>query len=111
MLANAFEHADLHMRQLLNALQHLETATSALSPQGIRRVGDSLKLVEDKRRNEQRAVEEMSFADIRNAPVNEHARVQQLRRACIQRVCVFPSAAQQARVEPQALAAPENHAK
>jgi len=74
------ENAEIEPGHFLHALKNFESATAALALEGVGRVGDELELVEDEARNAEGAVEEMCFANVGDAAVDERAGVEQLGR-------------------------------
>jgi hypothetical protein len=63
----------------LEALEYLKAAAAALALERIGGIGDQLKFVEDETGNAERAIEEMGFADVGDAAVNEDAGVEKFR--------------------------------
>ena len=66
------------MRHLLDALQHFEAAASALALQRIGGIGDELKFVQNELRNDESAVDELGFGNVRHTAVNDHAGIEKL---------------------------------
>jgi hypothetical protein len=60
----------------LETLEDFKAAAATLALEKIGRIGDELKFVEDKSGNTERAIEEMGFADVRDAAVDEDAGVE-----------------------------------
>ena len=65
---------------VLSALEGLKTAAPALPLQRVGRIGDQLQFVKHELWHSQHAVEEMGFADVRDAPVDQHAGIEQFQR-------------------------------
>ena len=65
-------------RHFLNFLQNVETAAAAVAPEGVGRVGDQLKLLEDELRDDERAIDEAGFTDVGDAAVDDDARIEDL---------------------------------
>jgi hypothetical protein len=63
---------------LLNLLQDVEAAPAPISFHRISRVGDKLQFFEDELRDDQRAVHESGVAQIGDAAVDDHGRIQNL---------------------------------
>ena len=74
-----FDDADFKSLHLLDALQDFESAAPALTTQAVGGVSDHLQLVQDELRNQQRTIEEMGFADIRDPAVNQRRNRRQRR--------------------------------
>src|ERR1700739_2319537 len=72
------EEACIQPSHLLQALEHLQAAAAALALKRVRGIGDVLKFVKNEARDSERAVEEMSFANIGDAAVDQSAGVQKL---------------------------------
>src|SRR5207302_2185157 len=68
----------LDARHLLNLLEDVEASAAAIALQRVGRIGDELQLLQHELRNHQRAVEETGLADIRDAAVDDDARVENL---------------------------------
>ena len=68
----------LDARHLLNLLQDVEAAPAPVPFHRVRRVRDELKLLEHELRNHERAVHESGLAHIRDAAVDDDARVEHL---------------------------------
>ena len=75
---NVVDDADFERLKLLDALQDFEAAASALAAEAVWRIGNGLKFAQDELRDEERAVEEVGFADLGDAAVNEDAGVEEL---------------------------------
>ena len=69
---------DFEVRHLLNALQHFEAAAPALALHRVGGIGHQLQFAQDELRDQQDAVEEVRFADVRDAPVDDHAGIEHL---------------------------------
>mgnify|MGYP000926351939 CR=1 FL=1 len=67
----------LHARFLADLLQDVKPSASAHALQGVRRIRDMLQLFEHKDRNEQCPLEKSRLTDIRDAPVDDDARIEQ----------------------------------
>jgi hypothetical protein len=67
---------------LLDLLQDVQTATAAIALHRVGGVGNELKLLQHELRHDQRAVHESRFADVGDAAVDDHARVEHLCIAC-----------------------------
>jgi hypothetical protein len=65
-------------RHLLNLLQDVEAAAPAIALHRIRGVGDQLQLLQHELRNDERAVHEAGFADVRDPSVDDDAGVEHL---------------------------------
>src|SRR5438445_1401239 len=59
-------------------LEHVEPAAAAVALERVAGVGDLLELAEDVLGDEQRALEKPGLADVSDAPVDDHARVEHL---------------------------------
>ena len=78
-LRNVFlQNPHIHLWHLLNLLQYLEPAPSALTLQRIRRIGDHLQLVQHELRHSENTFEELRIAYIGDAAVDQNAGVQKL---------------------------------
>src|SRR5205814_7058105 len=73
-----FHKLDVNTGHFLDPLQNVQTAAPAIPLQSVRRVGHLLQLAEDEVRDDESAIEESRFADIRNSPVDHDARVEYL---------------------------------
>ena len=71
-----FDDADFEGGHFLEALENFKAAAATLALERIGRIGDQLKFVEDETGNAERAIEEMGFADVGDAAVNEDAGVE-----------------------------------
>ena len=69
---------DVHPRHLLDLLQDVEAATAAIALHRIGRIGDELQLLEHELRDHERSVHETGFTDVRDAAVDDDARVEDL---------------------------------
>ena len=67
---------DVDARHLLNLLQDVEAAAAAVALHRIGGVGDELQFLQHELRDHQRAVEEARLADVGDAAVDDHARVE-----------------------------------
>ena len=74
------ENAEIEPGHFLQALKNFESAASALALERVGGIGNELELVEDKARDAEGAVEEMCFANVGDAAVDERAGVEQLGR-------------------------------
>ena len=63
---------------LLNLLQDVEAAPAAIALHRVGGIGDELQFLQHELRNDQRAVDESGFADVRDAAVDDHAGVENL---------------------------------
>src|SRR5215475_6452795 len=72
------QNSHFDMRHLLDTLEHFQPAASALAAKRIGGIGDLLQFVQYKLWHLQRAVEKLCLANVGNAPVNQHAGVEQL---------------------------------
>ncbi len=71
-LRNVFlQNPHIHLWHLLNLLQYLEPAPSALTLQRIRRIGDHLQLVQHELRHSENTFEELRIAYIGDAAVDQ----------------------------------------
>ena len=73
---------DLHVqvRHLLDALQDIQAAPPAVALHRIRRVGHQLQLPQHELRDHQHAVQKAGFRNVGDAPVDDHAGIQDLER-------------------------------
>jgi hypothetical protein len=62
---------------LLKLRKHLHTAPAALAAQSVGRVGDVLQFIQDEARNQQRAKQKAGLGDVGDAPIDDHAGIQQ----------------------------------
>src|ERR1043165_2950170 len=71
---------DLNVERVvvLQTIQHVQAAPAALAFRGIRRVGNLLKFAQNELRNDERAGQEARFGNIRDAPVDDDRRVENL---------------------------------
>src|SRR5262249_47909962 len=69
---------DLDAGHLLDLLQDVETAAAAVALHRVGGIGDELQLLQDELRDDQRAVDEPGLADVGDAAVDDHARVEDL---------------------------------
>ena len=71
---------DLHLDagHLLNLLQDVEAAPAAIALERVGRIGHELQLLQDELRDDERAVDEAGLADVRDAAVDDDARVEDL---------------------------------
>ena len=67
----------MQLRIVLQAVQHLETAPAARALDVVDRVGDLLQLQQHKPRHDDDAFDQPRFDEIRDAAVDDDARVQQ----------------------------------
>src|SRR5581483_1658784 len=76
-LGKVFEH-NLHfdIRHLLNALEDIEAAATAVALHGITRVRHHLQLVKNELRDDENAVEKTGFGDIGDAAVDDDAGIE-----------------------------------
>ena len=65
-------------RHLLHALQDVEAAPAAVAFHGVGGIRDELELAQDELRDDKDAVHKTGLADIRNAPVDDDAGIQDL---------------------------------
>src|SRR5262249_56974602 len=69
---------DFDAGHLLNLLQNVEAAAAAVALHRVGGIGDQLQLLQDELRDDQRAVDEPCLAHVGDAPVDDHARVEDL---------------------------------
>ena len=69
-------HGDVDAAHLLDLLEDIETAAAAVALHGVRRIGDELQFLQDELRDDQRAVEKAGLADVGDAAVDDHARIE-----------------------------------
>jgi hypothetical protein len=61
----------------LRIREHLQSASPPVAPEGIRRVGDVLELRQHEARDQYGRAEEAGLGDVRDAAVNDHARIEE----------------------------------
>src|SRR5581483_5534484 len=69
---------DFDARHLLDFLEDVEAAPAAVALQRVAGVGHELELLEHELRDDERAVDEAGLADVGDAAVDDHARVENL---------------------------------
>ena len=94
---------------LLNLLEDVEPAAAAVALERIGRIGDELQLLQHELRDDERAVDEAGLADVGDAAVDDHARVENLVAAL--RAGGAEQADQPRRLEPFAVLAAEHQAE
>src|SRR5262249_13025428 len=75
-----FDDLHVEVRHLLNALEDVETAASAIALHRIGRVGDELQLAQHELRDHDDAIEEARLRDIGDAAVDDDRRIENLER-------------------------------
>src|SRR5262249_3445185 len=73
-----FHDLDRDGHCLLETLQDIQPAAATVALERISRIGHQLQFAQNKLRNHQHAVKETGFGDVSDAPVNDHAGVQDL---------------------------------
>ena len=68
---------DFVARIALDAVEHFEAVTSTSPFDGVRRVGDLLKLIQNKTRNNNEALDEIGFDEVGDAAIDNGASVQE----------------------------------
>src|SRR6185369_4188247 len=66
------------VRARLHSLQHVEAAAAALSLGTVRRISDNLQLAQNELRHHHHAVDESGLGDVRDAPVDNDAGIENL---------------------------------
>src|SRR5262249_39219950 len=90
---------NLHVERavFLNALENIKTAPPPVAFGGIRRIGDLLQFAQDELRDENRAAHKTGFGDVGDAPVNDHAGVENF--VALLRAAVTQYAAERRKVQ------------
>jgi hypothetical protein len=75
-----FYNLHVEMRHFLHPLQNVQPAAAAVALHGIGRIGHQLQLAQHELRNHQHAIEKAGLGDIGDAPIDDHAGIEDLER-------------------------------
>src|SRR6185312_3474409 len=73
-----FDDLNIHRRHLLDTLQYVEPAASAIALEGVSGVSHQLQLAQNKLRDHHDAIKEAGLRDVGDATVNDHAGIENL---------------------------------